>query len=397
MVRLNLMSLVPYDHHNGDVYDIDLAAPPDERWLDAASQMGDRVHALLTHLCQSIDDHIAEEHGNSLSSRLLVATAPKLIGKALRSIGGDYVTEILSIARVIGVDPDLLITANLSYELEGLCSSISFEDRKGRPILARTLDWAVPESAGEHSVRLRFHRGRQAYDSISVAGFVGLLSVQRPGRWAMTLNMAPTTGGLGRLLQLSQMPVAMHLRACADVSLSYPSLITNITEMQTAAPFFVHVIGVKAGERTILTGHGASYSRRTTDGNGTLAITNHHVNNQGLPEDESADDNSVVRFAALCRRHHRINPTSVKDAHRLIARGPITYEQTQQAMVLCPALDHIDLLIRPNPAWSTSDAPSEGAWESAELDCPICHEAHDFNDGPGDYVCPTTGRLLTVT
>ena len=312
--------------------------------------------------------------------------------RALRAVGGEHVAEIRSIAAIAEVDADELLAANLSYELLGLlgrfaCSSASYEDARGRPVLVRTLDWSTPEAVGEHSIQVRLHRGRDSYDLITVPGFVGLLSAQRPGAWAMTLNMAPPAASLRQLIQR---PVCLHLRAAADHSLTWRSLRRAVTAWQTAAPFFVHAVGVRSGERCVITGHGEDYEIREPDGDAPLVITNHHpdmaADGQGLPE--AFPEDSQARYAALQRRLARHPHLPPAQGFRLLEREPVTCSITQHAMVLCPAARHLAWRLRPCPSWSVGHAHCPWA-DCGERDILI-------REGPGAYACPACGRELRI-
>lgn len=189
------MPLIPYAKHSGRVYDVDLAAPPEERWTEAAEQFGDRVHKLLEHVQEVIDDHWPEI---PLRWRMaLVAVRSPLAGIAVGLFGRDYARELQGISDAIDIPYGRLVAANLMYDLAQLwgraeaCSSASFVTKRGQPVLSRNLDWSIPDSIGEHTVVCRFHRRGGFYTAIGVAGFVGVLSAQRDHAWAVTLNQAP--------------------------------------------------------------------------------------------------------------------------------------------------------------------------------------------------------------
>ena len=429
------MSLIPYTCHSGAIYDIDLSAPPSQRWKEAASDFGDRVHALLANLDEELGDGAA-----GFAKKKAMRAAARMA----RGTGASCWKETDSIANLIGVDPDDLIAANLSYDLASLvaksrkrfgpvisklskwrkiifgCTSASYEGPAG-PVMVRNLDWGSPESVGEHSVRVRFHRGRQSYDALGIAGFVGVLSAQRPKRWAMAIHYAPPH--LTSFTQIFQTPVCMHLRACADKSLTYDELRQKIKCWQTASPYFVHAIGAKRGERVVLSYEGGeTYEEREPENGGGLVLTNHfadwdeflvecpHCDQEHLitedggtykcdtcgngievatpndDEDEGMLEDSRERFRILTRRLKRNQKPSLDKAYGLLKGGLFTYDGTKQSMVFCPANGHLDWKVQPNTDW-----------EIGEVDpCPCCGERHVLNQGVGTYTCEMTGEDFEV-
>jgi hypothetical protein len=400
------MPLKPYAKHRGTIYNIDLAAPPSRRWKQAAEDFGNNVHALLANLEAKLEEELSNVGSNFLprwAKKQTVRAGLRTAARIARSFGRPYVKECDAIADVVDVDADDLLAANLAYDLLGLylrrprlslprlrlpglgCSSVSYNDSQGHPVLARTLDWEIPESIGEHSIHVRFHKGKEHYDALTVAGFVGVLSAQRPYRWAMTVNMAPQ--GNAKIRQVAQMPVCMHLRQCADRAITYDELCRKIQATQTGSPFFVHVVGIQSGERTIITGHGEEYEQRDPENDGPLIITNHHLDldddDQGWDPDALAD--SQKRYRTVERRIRRNPHLAIASAAKLMAGSRITSEITQQSMVLSPATNYLDWKVLPN-----SD------WEVCEVACPWCDCTHTINQGVGTYTCDECGGDFDV-
>lgn len=390
------MPLVPYNEHSGGVYDVDLDAPANERWAEAAEHFGDKVHKLLAHVDQVLDEHFSElppfwQH----SLKVLRGIATPLAGLAERFFGQDYAKEIRGISNSIAVPYGDLVVANILYDVSqarravGACSSASFITSNGRPVLARNLDWDYPDSVGEHTVICRFHRRGGFYTSIGVAGFVGLLSAQRNKAWAVTLNQAPSRD---LPTQWFQMPACMHLRDACDHSMTFDSLARKITSKQTMSPFFAHVVGTERRQQAVLTGYGVEYAKREAEC-GVLVQTNHFVHDddehrnptRGVFEEDGElfYEGTYPRFDALNRRLNKQKPKTVEAAHRLLKGLPVTDQNTMQSMVLCPSASKIMLSIRPNEEWAAE-----------EWFCPTCKGDISFPQGPGDYECPHCGEDL---
>ena len=393
------MPLVPYDDHSGIVYDVDLDAPPRERWIEAAGQFGDKVHKLLAHVDEALDEHLLSEtspHWRSILSPLIGVAKP-LAGLATRYFGQDYAMEIRGISDAVGAPYGDLAVANIIYDLHqasqscGACSSASFITRSGKPVLARNLDWSVPDSVGEHTVICRFHRRGGFYTSIGVAGFVGVLSAQRNGAWAATLNQAPASEST---TQWTQTPACMHLRAACDRSMTFASLIRKIMTWQTMSPFFAHVVGTERHEQVVVNGFGTEYSKRHAEC-GVLVQTNHFVHDddehlnptRGVFEEdgELVYEGTYPRYDALVRRMKKQKPATIEAAQRLLKGPPVTHEDTMQSMVLCPSASRIMLSVRPNEEWAAKD------WY-----CESCGRSIHVFQGPGDYECPYCDENIVI-
>ena len=393
------MPLVHYNDHCGKVYDVDLAAPPEERWTEAAEQFGDQIHKLLAHVDEVLNEGCAHlpAYWRGTLKLLKSGIATPLAGTVVRCFGQDYARELRGISQTIDAPYGDLVVANILYDVsqalknDGACSSASFITSKGRPVLARNMDWDFPDSVGEHTVICRFHRRGGFYTSIGVAGFVGVLSAQRNKAWAVTLNQAPAQE---LPTQWAQMPACMHLRAACDRSMNFTSLVRNIMSMRTMSPFFAHVVGTERYEQVAVTGYGVEYSKREAEG-GVLVQTNHfadeddeHLNpNRGEFEEDGElfYHDTYPRYDALFRRLKKQKPGTIDAAQHLLKGLPVTNENTMQSMVFCPSASTIRLRVRPNEEW-----------QADEWVCPWCGKDVQCFQGFGEYDCPHCERAFEI-
>jgi len=345
----------------GDVIDVDLEAPPAERWRTALQGYGDEIADLVGDVRQLIPDLVALVGApwDSLLSGLLQHSSKIGIGVGLvgKLYGQEYVDEIKGVAQAAEQPVGELVRANWRYDLSlsggklcGACSSFSC-NVEGTPILARNLDWALPESVGRHTVLTRFHRGRQSYLSVHVLGTVGVLSVMAKGKWAATINQAPSAK-LG--FQPVGVPVMIRLRQCADQRLSCTGMVEELQALQTTSPLFLHVVGTRPAQHVQISGLGRTFTTRKRVGE-VLIQTNHFVD----PEHEQYNDphewtdgegvtwvsDSLPRYRALERRL-KTQPETIDEALLKLARQPVTHQGTQQSMVLCPASGEWRLKVR---------------------------------------------------
>eukprot|EP00755_Sulcionema_specki_P003827 Sspe_Gene.3908::Locus_1303_Transcript_1_1_Confidence_1.000_Length_1550::g.3908::m.3908/K12348/ASAH1; acid ceramidase len=118
--------------------DIDLDAPPAERWVHAVAPLKEEVKRLIyTFLNHSL------------------ANPSKPIGKVVKKfldfgvedwlirLPAPYPEEIRSIAKAIDMDVAYVAVYQMAYELEGACTSIVAQDGKGQIWHARNLDFGL--------------------------------------------------------------------------------------------------------------------------------------------------------------------------------------------------------------------------------------------------------------
>jgi hypothetical protein len=365
-IRSQVLTLIPYNRHRGGrVYDVDLAEPPVQRWRSLGRELGDELHELLADVVELCEENLSGVP--SLLRPLAKAAmhgASRLGGSVIGTIagwcGGEYVEEIAGLAKTAEVPFSQVLLSNLTYDLTQIsqrwsgasaCSSYSCNVR-GKPVLARCMDWSWPSSTGSHTVVFRFHRGRESYLSIGIVGLVGVLSAMYEGHWAVTLNMAPTAG---LKANHTQWPALQRLRAACDGLGSFRGLVRRISEYRTMSPFHCQVIGIRPEDHVVIDGFGTEYGFRRTE-NGRLIQTNHYVGDDvahmnpvdGEFEDEQGQCwywDTYPRYRALERRLKDL-PRTLSGAMAKLARPPVTHEGTQQRMVLNPATGKLLLEVR---------------------------------------------------
>ncbi len=351
------MPLVEYATTKLPVYDVDLAAPPAERWKAVCVAEGDNIAALLADV---VDECL--EYVNCLPAYLqpfVTATAwggGSLAGWIVDRIAGmfgeDYVAEIRGIARHAELPLGHIVLGNLIYDIcqiSGIpgvgCSSFSVT-LDGKPTLARNMDWVFPASTGLHSRLIRFHKGARYYESVSVLGCVGVVSAYCPGEWAITLNQAPSEG-LGT--NWFQWPTLQRLRKVCDGFGDYRSIVRRVQEYETMSPFFAHVVGVQPNEQTVVAGLGSDFCRtkvrRLGDTTAPLVQTNHYLhddlddlNPSREPWKEDGTTyywDTYPRHASLARRL-ATPPRTLEQVVRKLRGYPVTTDDTQHQMVFQP-------------------------------------------------------------
>jgi hypothetical protein len=353
--RSDPMPLVNFEKLHRSEFLIDLRAPPVQRWRAFGREHAADLHDLLGDIAELCDKHFQHIPRQLRPlARAAARGAGRVAGRLFATVASrydvEYVDEIRGLAAAADAPFSDVLLANLIYDLwqfvdrrvgAAACSSFSCNVR-GRPVLARNMDWCWPDTVGRHTVLIHFHRGRDSYLSIGVVGLVGILTAMHEGHRAVALNQAPAQ----RLsFNATQWPALHRLRAACDGLGTFRSLIRRLTAAQTMTAFFAHVVGTRPEEHVVVTSLGRAFAtRRSTTP--VLIQTNHFVDDdlEHLnPPEEFADDdgcvwyyNTRLRYGAL-RRRLRTLPRSLAAAITKIRRSPVTTEATMQSMSLCPA------------------------------------------------------------
>jgi hypothetical protein len=347
--------MIDYKKYHGITYEVDLAQRPSRRWLPTVGQLREEIAQTMSEVFYEAENFV-NDYLSKLSPlyrnviRLLISGGMPVVGTLYRIFGEEYVRELESIAKHVDISFSKLLLSNLSYDLAQYskfhyaCSSFSY-NLKGAPVLARNLDWAWPETLGHHTIIVRFRKRQHEYYAVTFPGFVGVLSAMSPGKWAITVNMAPQVISP----KVVKLPALMLTRRACDSSRSYNSLVKNILRMDTQTSFFVHIIGTRKTEHCVIEKEPGYNNIRK--GELPLLQTNHFTEDEdrnpsaGFEGDIIYKD-SYPRFRSLKRRLRKI-PKSLKNTLKYISAKPVNNKRTMQSMVLYPKTGRLHLKIRP--------------------------------------------------
>jgi hypothetical protein len=357
------MPIVNYHDTGLKTYSVDLDSPPEERWKPIAKKEARNIGKLLQDVV-NLGVQCADRLPAMIQPLAVLAGkgSVRLVGRLVDFVAGmfgeDYVLEIRSIAKYADQPLSHVILGNLMYDafqaagIVGMgCSSYSC-NIDGMPTLVRNMDWVLPRSTGRHSRLIHFHRGRQGYVSVSVLGCVGVVSATSAGRWAVTINQAPTEGTSPNAFQW---PVLQRLRHVCDQLGGYQDLVDGLQEYRTMTSFFAHVVGVTPNQHTVITGLGSEFRRRGLR-NGSLVQTNHFANRELAKHNGPTQWTDEYGQDWVCDSHLRLNtlrkrlrdyPASIEEARRVIRGRPVTTTDTMQQMIFQPSSGISQVWLRP--------------------------------------------------
>lgn len=345
-IVLYTMTLRKIDPKKLPSIDIDLSAPPKERWKHAADMIWEEVHSVYALYDDVLDDQLAQLpwYICALSGFVFsgIASFLRFFNKQIEL---EYSEELAGFAKAFDLPFDRLLSANLVYDIllameerpPCACSSFTCIGKGGGMLVGRNLDWAWPEGLGEYTMVTRFWRRKHSYTSIGFPGYLGVLTAFRRGHWSVNLNQAPRGE---KQFNLYGKPVGQYIRSVCDHSITYKSLVKNLQEYQTFQPYYAHVVGTEQKEQVVINGFGESYSiRKPSPDEDFLVQTNHYPDEEfsslNLEKWEQAGEewvsDSTPRFNTLSRRLRRGQPGSLRDCLSFL-KAPVASVNTCQSI-----------------------------------------------------------------
>ncbi|CAJ1439605.1 unnamed protein product [Effrenium voratum] len=143
--------------------------------------------------------------------------------------------ELRGVAEAAEVPLQALCSLSLQYEAYCACTAVAARMEDGSVALARTLDWEFPElKALNIDIRV-FRGGRLLYTATTWAGYIGVLTAQRPGRYALAVNFREEGAGEAAVEAL---PVGLAVRQALERCEAYGPFLEDLASVPAMAPFY---------------------------------------------------------------------------------------------------------------------------------------------------------------
>ena len=236
-------------------FTINLDLPATERWADIAKSYADKMRFLYDEIMAVVPSPVLD------MTSVLAAHLFKYIPQPYRD-------EMLGFAENAKVSIGELILCNLLYDitayntslLEEGCTSIVVEDSTGKIYHGRNLDYAIITSALKELaiiVEFRSH-GKTLYTGTTFAGYVGLVTGQKPYRF--TVSMDQRNKGAWWLNDLeatktgTQGIVNFLIRdVLADPNSDFETAVETLSTTPLIAPCYLIVGGTQPGQGVVIT------------------------------------------------------------------------------------------------------------------------------------------------
>lgn len=233
-------------------YTVDLDAAPEDRWKQVVQ---DYKH-LFPAVIQKAEADLREALGR-FPAWLMGNLTCGVLRMASMLGGVMYKEELKAIAQQAGISLGKLIFMQLSYESAAACTSVLIPGSDGTIKHGRSMDWHLTELT-DLTIEVEFVRGGEIqFVGTTWAGYVGLLTVMRPGCYSLSVNYRRNAkpSGLRNLWNAMTKcwPVGFLVRYCVeeeDYSFWECAEVLKITPL--ISPVFFTLGGVSQNEGVII-------------------------------------------------------------------------------------------------------------------------------------------------
>lgn len=246
-------------HTNQDVrvptYVVNLDSPPLERWKTVANQYSTDYTILLKEVEQKFP-------------AMLVEVADKIASRLDSYMPPPYADELRGVAKYSNQSLGLTVLGNVMYDMtafgkksnaKGACTSIVAMAADGTMYHGRNLDYNLADILRNLTIVVNFQRGGQTlYTGTTYAGFVGLLTGQRPNGITISLDERDTgewwENAIEALLAGTGAIASFVIRdTLSNSSLDFDSSLALLQRIPLIAPSYLIVGGAKPGQGAVIT------------------------------------------------------------------------------------------------------------------------------------------------
>ena len=320
-------------------YTINLDLPPKQRWTKVMLAYADDFQELL-----------------ALVKKYVPGVALDMLGvvglKVDTAFPYPYNYEIMGIAESIeGVNMGDVILGNTLYEITAFnhgklggfkaCTSIVAESANGTIIHGRNLDYSLGSILQKLTITVDFQRGgATVYTGTTYAGYIGLLTGQRPHAYTITLNerdkgqvwmnaLEALANGMGAV-------ASIHIRdALANEGFDYETALVFLADRPLIAPCYIIIGGIKPSQGAVITRDRVAVldfmKMNTEKGNWYVLETNydHWVT---PPPDDDRRDPGIKHMNEMGRGN-----TSEAGLFNVLSLAPVLNNRTTYTVVMSAA------------------------------------------------------------
>jgi len=226
-------------------YDINLDVPAENRWNEVVDDFADYLSELIPALKKFVPAEVMP----------LLPAIGDLINTYLSE---PYATEILGVGQRSKIPVGDVVILNVLYDLLAGCTSIVAEDEMGHIYHARNLDYQLTEILQNITLIANFQKGgKTIYTGTTYAGYVGLLTGQRPYQFSISLDQRNAgehwMNIATALLAKNASIVSFMIRNILENEQCYEDAFSVLTHSTFLAPSYIIIAGIKSGQGAVIT------------------------------------------------------------------------------------------------------------------------------------------------
>ncbi|KAK6176834.1 hypothetical protein SNE40_015060 [Patella caerulea] len=227
------------------VFQVDLDLQPSARWA---------------HIIQKYHQIVKDSHAviRSKVPEKLIPIAEFIAADFDNLLEQPYADELRGIAITANMSLGDIVLTNLVYDISAFCTSITMQDAHGQIWHARNLDYGFTDILRNLTIRIDFMKNKKvSYSVVTYAGYVGVLTGQRPHAFAITLDERDQGAWydnlLVALLERKVKPVSFLIRDTLAQAKDFTAALEMINSTVTAAEGYFIVSGTNKGEGAVIT------------------------------------------------------------------------------------------------------------------------------------------------
>jgi hypothetical protein len=234
-----------------------------------------------------------------------------------------HARQTAELASVLGVNTTDLMLANLSYDLflaSFACSTMALAGADG-PVLARNMDWMLPDLIARASCIVALDHGLNA----GFVGSVGVVSGLSRCGFAVVLNAV-----LGDSTDVEGYPVLFFLRHLLDDARDFGDALEIASTTRLATPALITLVGTTNRERVCVERTTRTCQQRWAEGDAPIVATNHYV--------RLAAPQACPRYEHLSRHAPAMEPSVTDEVLlKLLCDPNVMQSITAQHVIARPA------------------------------------------------------------
>ncbi|KAK3605187.1 hypothetical protein CHS0354_012996 [Potamilus streckersoni] len=226
-------------------YVVNLDAPPELRWIKVVEDYKEIVkfaHSVIRSYVPENLIPLVEEIGADIDNY----------------IKQPYATEMRGIAKALNCSLGDVVLVNLIYDISAFCTSIVSQDDHGQIWHSRNLDYDFGDMLRNITIHVDFNsQGQTVYSAITYAGYIGILSGQKPMAFSITVDERDQgsifENILLAILDKKAVPMSFLVRDTLANQPDFESAIKHLSTTDTVSSVYFILAGVNPGEGAVIT------------------------------------------------------------------------------------------------------------------------------------------------
>nr|XP_006821136.1 PREDICTED: N-acylethanolamine-hydrolyzing acid amidase-like [Saccoglossus kowalevskii] len=231
-------------------YILNLDVAPEKRWNDIVS------HWNLTKIHEELAYVMKEE-----IPEMLVPVVELLASDIDKYIPEPYSSEMVGVAKAMGIKLGDIVTLNLLYDITASCTSIVAEDSNGQIWHGRNLDYTFTSILRNLTLTYDAQiNGTTVFTASTFLGFVGVLTGIKPKVFTLSIDERDQGELWENLIELvnallmgEASLVTLLSRDAMMKANTFESAVKLMSETQIVAPAYYIIGGVQPGEGAVIT------------------------------------------------------------------------------------------------------------------------------------------------